>query len=199
MCKFIMNIIERILNGKFISEDELDELLTTYYNKGRKEGRKAGYKEGYNGCLKKYNLSENIISSTPTSKTGNISQVIIFLKADRGKDVIESVRQEGKLTSYLAESIYENTQHIWVGSSKSITQDGISTIFDVKGKTSEFGPEYDSVAILIAPENTVKADLTDSFKIHEFINKLCEMNCRCEQISERLPLDVIQSYKLIDV
>lgn len=199
MCKFIMSIIERILNGKFISEDELTELLTTYYSKGRKEGRTAGYKEGYNDCLKKYNLSENSTSPAISSKVENINHVILFLKADRGKDAIEAIRQEGKLNSQLAESIYENTQHIWVGSSSSMSRVGILSIFGAKGKTSEFGPEYDSVAILIVSDKSIKADFTDSFKIHEFINRLCEINCKCKQISERLPLDVIQTYKLIDV
>lgn len=199
MCKFIMNIIERILNGKFISEDELKVLLTNYYNKGRKEGRNAGYKEGYNDCLKKYNLSENTTSPMTSSKAEGISHVILFLKADRGKDVTESVRQAGKLDSHLAESLYENTQYIWVGASNSINRDGILSIFGNKGKISEFGPEYDSVAILVVLDKPIKADLTDSFKIHEFINRLCGMNCKCERISDRLPLDAIQSYKLIDI
>lgn len=198
MSDIIRTFVEYILDCKCLSEEELRSRLEDCY----KKAYDSGYKKGYAKCAKDYGIDLNeksVNNSNITNRNSRIEVAILFIKADRGFSVIEAIKQDRTLNSNLAESLYENTQKLWVGSQLQLAQNGMSSIFDLGEVRSDFGPEYDSIAISVKLSHPINVVLTDSFSIHDFINNLCEENCVCDCISQRLPLNAIQKYNLINI
>lgn len=194
MSDFIKYIIERISNCKCLKEQELRAILDSCMKKG--------FEKGYAQCKKDYDIDQNDkfdsnrrISNHPSK----IEIAILFIKADRGLSVINNLKSSMHVSPNLAEKMYDSTLKLWIGTKESYDNSDINRIFFEVGTQSNIGPEYDTIAVLIKLNSPVSCALNDSFQRHEFINYLCNNNCTCEKLSERLPLDVINKYKLLDV
>ncbi len=133
------------------------------------------------------------------TQSGASDCVILFVKADRGANVIKSIKEEAMLFPAIAEPLYAATHKLWIGNKANLQNSNICNVFNFSGEQSEFGPEYDSIAILINIDKALNADVSDSFQIHQFILSLCTSNNICDKISNRLPLTTIEQYELISV
>lgn len=194
MGDFIKDIIERILNCKCLKEQELRAILDSCMKKG--------FEKGYAQCKKDYGIDQNDKFASNRRISNHPSKIeiaILFIKADRGLSVINNLKSSMRVSPNLAEKMYDSTLKLWIGTKESYDNSDIKNIFQEVGTHSDIGPEYDTTAVLIKLDSPVNFVLNDSFQRHEFINYLCNNNCTCEKFSERLPLDVISKFKLLDV
>lgn len=185
MCK-----IERYFNCKCITKQELDAIKQEWYEKG------------YAQCKKDYAIDQNDKFASNRSISNHPSRIeiaILFIKADRGLSVINNLKSFMHVSPNLAEKMYDSTLKLWIGTKESYDNSDINRIFLEVGTQSNIGPEYDTIAVLIKLNSPVSCALNDSFQRHEFINYICNNNFKCEKFSERLPLDIINKYKLLDV
>lgn len=194
MSDFIKNIIERILKRKCLTEQELKAFMDSCIRKG--------FEKGYAQCKKDYGIDQNDKFASNRRISNHPSKIeiaILFIKADRGFSVINNLKSFMHVSPNLAEKMYDSTLKLWIGTKESYDNSDIKNVFHEVGTQSDIGPEYDTTAVLIKLDSPVNCVLNDSFQRHDFINYLCNNNCTCEKFSERLPLDVISKFKLLDV
>lgn len=173
-------------------KNELESKLDELYRKG--------FKEGYATCLREHNLGKETKVISASHKPQTKSEVaILFVKANRGCDLVNDIKNSMQLSSDIAENLYEATQKIWVGTRQNLNKSNILDLFNKAGSVSSIGPEYDSYAVLIKLNHPTSDKLSDSFYRHQFIKSICESNSICEKISERLPLTELQKFNLIDM
>lgn len=173
-------------------ENELKMRLNDVYDQG--------YNDGYAKCLRDHNLQQapKVISS-PHKSHEESEVAILFVKANRGCDLVNDLKNSMQLSSDIAENLYEVTQKIWVGTRQNLNKSKILDLFNKVGCVSSIGPEYDSYAVQIKLNHPCSDKLSDSFYRHQFIKSICESNSICEKISERLPLTELQKFNLIDM
>ena len=173
-------------------KNELESKLDELYRKG--------FNEGYATCLREHGLSNapKVISNSPKPQTES-EVAILFVKANRGSDLVNDLKNSMHLSSDIAEELYEATQKIWVGTRRNLNGSGILDLFNITGCVSSIGPEYDSYAVMIKMTHPTSEKLSDSFYRHQFIKNICESNSICEKISQRLPLTELQRFNLIDM
>lgn len=194
MSDFIKNIIERILKRKCLTEQELKAFMDSCIRKG--------FEKGYAQCKKDYGIDQNDKFASNRRISNHPSKIeiaILFIKADRGFSVINNLKSFMHVSPNLAEKMYDSTLKLWIGTKESYDNSDIKNVFHEVGTQSDIGPEYDTIAVLIKLNSPISYTLNDSFQRHEFINYICNNNCECEKFSERLPLAIINKYKLLDV
>lgn len=196
MREFMKSIIERILRCRCLDKSELSAFINHYI--------RVGYERGYAQCKKDYGieneLEKAVLNRSVSKVKSKTDKVMLFIKADRGSNVIDDIRREQRLSKHMTEALYEVTQKLWVGDKCSFDENlSLQNLFNVKGEKSEFGPEYDSIAILINLATPIFAQLSDSFERHEFIARICSSSNECDAISPRLPMHRIEDIELIDM
>ena len=194
--KNIRDVLERILRCKCLDESELRAFIDHY--------QKVGYERGYAQCKKDYGIeagSKQPLSNRSGSKAQpQIDKIVLFIKADRGNMILDDIRRDYHLSEHMSENLYEVTQKMWVGDRESFERNtDLQNLFNAKGKKSEFGPEYDSVAVMVTLATPIHMRLSDSFECHEFIKIICKSNALCQAISQRLPLNQIEYIKAIEM
>jgi len=194
--KNIREMLARILRCKCLDESELRAIIDHY--------TKIGYDKGYTQCKKDYGI-DTVSKHSQSHSHGvkvqpQIDRVILFVKADRGNMIIDDIRRGNHLSEQMSENLYEVTQKMWVGDSESFERNkDLQNLFNAKGEKSEFGPEYDSVAVMVELAKPVQMRLSDSFERHEFIKFICKSKALCIAMSQRLPLNQIENIKAIDI
>lgn len=203
----IARIIRAVKGDMGPSKSELEKLISEIqidaFKEGVKEGIKRGRKEGYNQCLVDYGFTESTNhhnEANTQSLKRDVDCAIIFIKADRGEAVVKDIKEKGHLTPQISEQLYSVAQKIWVGREAYYSKSNLSNLFNYSGSRSEFGPEYDSIAVLLKLGRITSVNVSDSFNIHELISNLCERKCECLNISNRLPLSNLEDLSnLIDL
>lgn len=189
MSDFIKNIIERILKRKCLTEQKLKAFMDSCIRKG--------FEKGYAQCKKDKN--DIFASNRQLDHSSKIEIAILFIKTERGRSVLNNLKSFMHVSPNLADDIYDSVLKLWIGTKESYDNSDIKNVFHEVGTHSDIGPEYDTTAVLIKLDSPVNCALNDSFQRHEFINYLCNNSCSCEKFSERLPLDVISKFKLLDI
>lgn len=187
----ITRIIRAVKGDMGPSKRGLVNLISEIQTKAINEGFKNGMKRGYEQCFVDYGFTDSnnhLISNDSQGLKRNIDCAIIFIKADRGEAIVKNIKECGCLLPDIAEQLYSVAQKLWVGRESYYNQSGLLHLFSYSGCKSEFGPEYDSIAILINLGGVKSVDVSDSFNRHEFLSNICENKCKCMKISNRLPL-----------
>lgn len=203
----ITRIIRAVKGDMGPSKRELENLISEIqkeaFKEGFKKGMESGRQKGYKQCLVDYGFTESnnhLIQTDTQGLKRNVDCAIIFIKADRGEAIVKNIKESGCLLPEIAEQLYSVAQKLWVGRESYYNQSGLLHLFSYSGSKSEFGPEYDSIAILINLGGVKSVDVSDSFNRHEFFSNICENKCKCMKISNRLPLSKLDGLSsLVDL
>lgn len=131
------------------------------------------------------------------SPTYYFDTAVLFVKADRGKTMLEEIKSKHFLQVAFNDNLVSYTNRIWIGSSSEYDKLRLNSIFSKPGTISEMCPEYDIIAIKVkfSPISVQSQDI-DSFTLRELIRDLCVKNTSCEKISNRLDINDIQEFPL---
>ncbi len=196
----ITRIIRAVKGDMGPSKRELENLISEIQKEAFKKGFKKGMERGYKQCLADYGFTESnnhLIQTDTQGLKRNADCAIIFIKADRGEGIFKNIKESGCLLPEIAEQLYSVAQKLWVGRESYYNQSGLIHLFSYSGSKSEFGPEYDSIAILINLGGVKSVDVSDSFNRHEFFSNICENKCKCVKISNRLPLSKLDGLSIL--
>ena len=145
-----------------------------------------------NGCSVS---NSNKINPSPSQQyKEQPKKVVLFVKADRGKSVIDHIRSTNSLDESIQDQLSEFTSYLWLGNGFD------DSIFEKPENVSEIVPEYDVVAIKTAYlQGYQLKDKSDGYELRQLIKTLCKKNIQCEKISNRLSFDDINGLKKYQV
>ncbi len=166
----------------FLKENGLENDFASFY-----DSRKRG---NYQNQSKRQNYNAN----NRTSTSPRPKDVVIFVKADRGKPVIDHIRTTNKLDESIQDQLSEYTSYLWLGNEFN------DSIFEKPESVSKIGSEYDVVAVKTAyPQDYQLKDKSDGYELRQLIKTLCRNNAQCTKISNRLPIEDIKELETYPV
>lgn len=168
----------------FLKQKGLEDEFAAFYTKRKntKDSQNTTKYQNYNNSNGK-----TFVSQQPKG-------IVLFVKADRGKSVIDHIRSTNSLDESIQDQLSEFTSYLWLGNGFD------DSIFEKPESVSEIGSEYDVVAIKTAyPQDCQLKDKSDGYELRQLIKTLCKKNIRCEKISNRLSFDDINGLKKYQV
>ena len=184
----IMGIFEIMWSDDYKEKEFLRDSLEAFLKEKGLENEFASY---YERRKRKHFQStpnyQNYNSNGRTSAPQQPKEVVLFVKADRGKSVIDHIRDANCLDESIQDQLSEFTLYLWLGNGFD------DSIFAKPEKVSETGSEYDVVAIKTAyPKGYQLKDKSDGYELRQLIKFLCRNNAQCTNISNRLPFEEIE-------
>ncbi|MBQ3688397.1 MAG: hypothetical protein II937_00855 [Bacteroidales bacterium] len=191
----IMGIFEIMWSDDYKEKEFLRDSLKAFLKEKGLENEFASY---YERRKRKHFQStpnyQNYNSNGRTSAPQQPKEVVLFVKADRGKSVIDHIRDANCLDESIQDQLSEFTSYLWLGNGFD------DSIIEKPESVSEIGSEYDVVAIKTAyPQDCQLKDKSDGYELRQLIKTLCKKNARCEKISNRLSFDDINGLEKYQV
>ncbi|MBO7596304.1 MAG: hypothetical protein J6T70_04590 [Bacteroidales bacterium] len=168
----------------FLKQKGLEDEFAAFYTKRKntKDSQNTTKYQNYNNSNGK-----TFVSQQPKG-------IVLFVKADRGKSVIDHIRSTNSLDESIQDQLSEFTSYLWLGNGFD------DSIFEKPENVSEIVPEYDVVAIKTTyPQGYPLKDKSDGYELRQLIKTLCKKNARCEKISNRLSFDDINGLEKYQV
>ena len=152
------------------------------------EDKYNSFKNGHNRASS-YNTGYQSQYQSTKQNTSPPREVVLFINADQGESVIDHIKASNCLDDSIMNDLPYKTSYIWIG----ICFDDY--LFDKPEFKSEIGYEYDFVAVKMKmPSGVTKPNMSDKFELNKFIKTLCSKNTKCENISNRLPIEELKQY-----
>lgn len=171
----------------FLKEKGLENEFESFYN-SRKRGN-SNYNQYATNCQ-----YHNVNNKRTSATSGRPKEMVLFVKADRGKSVIDHIKDTNRLDESIQDQLSEFTSHLWYGNGFDVS------LFEKPENVSEIGSEYDVVAVKTAyPQNYQLKDTSDGYELRQLIKTLCRNNAQCTKISNRLPIEDIKELETYPV
>jgi hypothetical protein len=151
--------------------------------------------KSWNNCKKKI---YNIIARRypPKSPTKSISEVVLFVRADDGRDVLNSIKQnDNKLDSAFASDLYVYTENMWAGENLEFERNTeFSNLFNYTKEEKSSIPAMDFVVLHIHINKDYVGVLElDAANRGFFFEGICSDKLQVK-ISKRLPYNLMPKY-----
>lgn len=127
--------------------------------------------------------------------------LILFLKADDAKTLIDSVKQKGKLYEGAETALFVNTMKMWVGNDSQYAISTLKNEFSRDECSDSFVKEYDYVAMRFELSREYKGynKNDDSYERNEFFSHICKDGIKLIECSSRLSFDASSTTEAYDV
>lgn len=191
----IMGIFEIMWSDDYREKEFLRDSLETFLKgKGLYSEFVTFYKSRKSGNCQYTTKRQNNKSNDRTSTSPHPKDVVIFVKANRGRPVIDHIRAANRLDESIQDQLSEYTSYLWLGNGFN------DSIFEKPESVSKIGSEYDVVAVKTAyPQDYQLKDKSDGYELRQLIKTLCRNNAQCTKISNRLPIEDIKELETYPV
>lgn len=127
--------------------------------------------------------------------------LVLFVKADEAKALIESIKQNGKLYVGAESALFVNSMKMWVGTEQQYNVSNLRKEFEREECKDSFATEYDYVAMrfLLSKSYTGWRNGDDSYERNKFFTEICKEEVPLLECSNRLSFQTNNTTEVYDV